>query len=180
SGCTEGSPEPSAGNPRQDATADGSGDPSVHPDASSSDAPAPPTPPDGGSPDDGAASGTDASDDAPDAPPRPFHVLAIGQLKDPNGQPEIHAPFVMAATPWLQALAADNGFTVTFVESPNAITDDVLSGYDLVLQLNYTPFGWNRTAQAAFEKYLTEGKGGWVGLHHAGLYGPEVTPSSEA
>ena len=44
--------------------------------------------------------------------------------------------------------------------------------------LNYPPFG-GTTAQAAFEKYLGEGKGGWVGLHHASLYGPEVTPDNE-
>jgi type 1 glutamine amidotransferase len=103
-----------------------------------------------------------------------LNVLAIGQLTE-NGQAEIHAPFVMAAKPWLAQLATETGMTITHVESPNAITDAMLANYNLILQLNFKPFGWNATAQAAFEKYITEGKGGWIGLHHAGLYGPAVS-----
>jgi type 1 glutamine amidotransferase len=108
-------------------------------------------------------------------PPAPLNVLAIGELLV-NGQPEIHAPFVQAAKSWL---AAQTDLTITFVESPNTITDALLSNYSLILQLNFTPFRWNATAQSAFEKYISEGRGGWVGLHHAGLYGPVVTPASE-
>ncbi|WP_394845423.1 ThuA domain-containing protein [Pendulispora brunnea] len=105
-------------------------------------------------------------------------VLSIGQLKV-NGEDEIHAPFVNAATTWLKQIAPANNLEITFVESPNGITDAVLSKYNMILQLNYVPWGWNRTAQAAFEKYISEGRGGWVGLHHAGLYGPEVQPETE-
>lgn len=116
-----------------------------------------------------------AVDSAGDAPLPKINVLAIGQLTE-NGQPEIHAPFVQAAKPWLAQLAAETGMTITHVENPNSITDAMLANYNLILQLNYKPFGWNATAQAAFEKYITDGKGGWVGLHHAGLYGPAVSP----
>jgi type 1 glutamine amidotransferase len=155
-----------------------------HPDASgSSDAAgsydtSPSQSPDAGAPEGGTTPVVDASDAATGAPPPRFNVLAIGQLME-NGQPEIHAPFVRAATAWLTTLAAQNNFTFTSVEAPDAITDDLLSQYNLILQLNYKPFGWPDTAEAAFEKYLTEGKGGWVGLHHAALYGPEVTPSTD-
>jgi len=127
------------------------------------------------------ASLPDAAPDSgsePDAGLPPIRMLAIGQLTA-NGQPEIHAPFVKAATVWLDNLAQHSNLVVTHVESPNALTDDELTHYDLIFQLNYVPFGWNTTAQAAFQKYISEGRGGWVGLHHASLYGPEVTPSSE-
>ncbi len=37
--------------------------------------------------------------------------------------------------------------------------------------MNYPPYGWKPAATAAFQKYITEGRGGWVGLHHASLLG---------
>jgi uncharacterized protein len=107
--------------------------------------------------------------------PTTINVLAIGELMVGDG-PEIHAPFVEAAKIWL---ATETDLVVTHIESPSTLTDELLAGYDLVLQLNYTPWRWNATAQAAFEKYMEEGKGGWVGLHHAGLFGPSVTPEAE-
>ena len=106
-------------------------------------------------------------------------MLAIGQLKDASGEEEIHAPFVRAAKVWLGQIAPADNLDITHVESPNGITDAVLANYDEILQLNYVPWGWNSTAQAAFQKYITEGHGGWVGLHHGGLYGPEVQPEGE-
>ena len=30
---------------------------------------------------------------------------------------------------------------------------------------------WHATAKAAFEDYITQGKGGWIGFHHASLLG---------
>jgi uncharacterized protein len=102
------------------------------------------------------------------------NVLAIGE-----GGEDQHGPFVRAALLWLDKLAAEGSLTYEYVETPDTVTDAMLNRYGLILQLNYPPFGWNRTAQAAFEKYLTEGKGGWVGLHHASLYGPEVQPANE-
>jgi type 1 glutamine amidotransferase len=99
--------------------------------------------------------------------PGPIEVLAIGELVVGDG-PEIHAPFVQAATAWL---ATEANMNVTHVESPDLITNEFLASYDLIFQVNYTPFRWNATAKAAFESYVTEGRGGWLGLHHAGLYG---------
>ena len=43
--------------------------------------------------------------------------------------------------------------------------------YKVVIQLNYPPYTWNETAMAAFVKYIDEGRGGWVGFHHATLLG---------
>ncbi len=126
----------------------------------------------------GGPPGDAASDAAVQA--APFNVLAIGHLVNADGTDDIHAPFVRAAIPWLTTVAAEKNFTFTSVVDPSAITDDFLTPYNVILQLNYTPFDWNATAEAAFEKYLTQNRGGWVGLHHAALYGPSVQPASEA
>lgn len=103
-----------------------------------------------------------------------IHVLAIGQ-----GEPEIHAPFVKAALAWLDQVAAEGNLSYTHVENPSTLTDALLADYGLIFQMNYVPFGWSPTARAALEKYVSEGRGGWVGLHHASLYGPVVWPAGE-
>ena len=64
---------------------------------------------------------------------------------------------------------------MSYLESPNTITDTMLGTVDVIWQMNYTPFRWNATAKAALEKYLDGGKGGWLGVHHASLYGSAVT-----
>jgi len=51
------------------------------------------------------------------------------------------------------------------------IDDDFLSHYQLIIQLNYPPYGWTPKAVAAFEKYIERGRGGWIGFHHATLLG---------
>jgi type 1 glutamine amidotransferase len=107
-----------------------------------------------------------------------FDVVAIAETRVKGG-PEIHAPFVERAKVWLDELAAAENFSVTYVDDPNGFTDAFLQRFELILQLNYTPFRWNPSARAAFQKYIEEGRGGWVGLHHALLFGPVVTPRSE-
>ncbi|WP_461131193.1 ThuA domain-containing protein [Spirosoma aerophilum] len=83
----------------------------------------------------------------------------------------IHAPFVAAAKAWLAKEAAQNNFTVDYIENAEPITDQFLSHYQLFIQLNYPPYMWSDRAKAAFQKYITEGKGGWIGFHHATLLG---------
>lgn len=106
-----------------------------------------------------------------------FNVLVIAELRDPNNpdRNEIHRPYVEAARTWLDRLAADSNFTVSYLESPNSITDSTLAKVDLIWQMNFTPFRWNATAKAALEKYLDGGRGAWLGDHHASLYGSAVT-----
>ena len=95
-----------------------------------------------------------------------FKVLVIAELRDPRNasEDEIHRPYVEAAKTWLGKLAADSNFTVSYLESPNTITDTTLSTVDVIWQMNYTPFRWNAAAKAALEKYLDGGKGGWLGV----------------
>src|SRR5437868_1406456 len=76
-----------------------------------------------------------------------------------------------ACKPWLDQLAADNSFAVDYFEDPKLVNDEFLSKYKVIFQMNYPPYMWSDTAKAAFEKYIIEGKGGWVGVHHATLLG---------
>ena len=107
-----------------------------------------------------------ASGSAPaqDKPPR-FHVLALAE----HGG--IHKPFVDAAKVWLRKLAAEENIAVDYIEDTEKMNDAFLAKYNLFIQLNYPPYNWTDTAKAAFIKYIEEGKGGWIGFHHATLLG---------
>ncbi len=94
-----------------------------------------------------------------------FRVVAIAE----HGG--IHQPFVDAAKIWLGKLASENNFTVDYIEDTEKIDDAFLAKYNLFIQLNYPPYNWTDTAKAAFIKYIEQGKGGWIGFHHATLLG---------
>lgn len=101
---------------------------------------------------------------AQDHPPK-FRVIAIAEKGG------IHKPFVDAAKIWLQKEAAADDFAIDYIEDTEKINDAFLSQYQLFIQLNYPPYMWTPTAVAAFEKYIEQGKGGWIGFHHATLLG---------
>jgi type 1 glutamine amidotransferase len=82
-----------------------------------------------------------------------------------------HIRYSQAAKVWLNRLAAEYNFTVDYIENTDKIDDDFLSRYQLFIQLDYVPYGWTPKAAAAFENYITAGKGGWIGFHHASLLG---------
>ena len=94
-----------------------------------------------------------------------FRVLALAE----NGGH--HVLYSKAAKIWLNKLAADSNFAIDYIENTNDITDSFLSRYQLFLQLDYPPYGWPEKAVNAFQKYIEEGKGGWLGFHHASLLG---------
>ena len=83
----------------------------------------------------------------------------------------IHKPFVDAAKIWLAKLQSESDFSVDYIEDTEKIDDAFLAKYNLFIQLNYPPYGWTKKAEAAFIKYIEEGKGGWIGFHHATLLG---------
>jgi type 1 glutamine amidotransferase len=66
----------------------------------------------------------------------------------------------------IQALGADNHFTVDATEDPEAFNDDNLKKYDVVGFINTTGDVLDDTQQAAFERYV-RGGGGFVGVHSA-------------
>jgi hypothetical protein len=83
----------------------------------------------------------------------------------------IHRPFVDTAIIWLNEFAQEHNFSIDYIENPDKINEIFLSQYQLFIQLDYPPYMWGDSAKAAFEKYIDEGRGGWVGFHHASLLG---------
>jgi hypothetical protein len=94
-----------------------------------------------------------------------FRVIALAEHAG------IHRPFVDAAKVWLAKCASENNFAVDYIEDTEKIEDAFLAKYSLFIQLNYPPYNWTDTAKAAFIKYIEQGKGGWIGFHHATLLG---------
>ena len=70
------------------------------------------------------------------------------------------------ATTAIQALAADNNFTVTATEDSSAFNDANLEQYEVVIFLSTTGDVLNPSEQAAFERYIQAG-GGYAGIHAA-------------
>jgi uncharacterized protein len=97
--------------------------------------------------------------------PQKFHVLAIAEAGG------IHKPFVDAAKIWLADEATRDNFTIDYIENTDQIDDAFLSRYQLFIQLNYPPYAWKPAAVQAFQRYIEEGRGGWIGFHHATLLG---------
>jgi hypothetical protein len=92
-------------------------------------------------------------------------VIAIAEVSG------IHKPFVVAAKLWLAQEAARDNFSIDYIENTKEIDDQFLSHYQLFIQLNFPPYSWTPTAMAAFQRYIEEGRGGWIGFHHATLLG---------
>lgn len=89
-------------------------------------------------------------------------------LTERGGQ---HEGFVAAALQWLQPFAAENHIQLTVINNTEPINKTYLDNFQLFIQLNYPPYNWTDTAKTAFENYIDQGKGGWVGFHHATLLG---------
>ena len=88
-----------------------------------------------------------------------------------EGQPEfkalvlterggLHEPFVVAGLQWLEKLAAENHFALDVLNHADQINEAFLANYRVFIQLNFPPYTWSDRAQAAFRKYIEEGKGG--------------------
>jgi len=89
-------------------------------------------------------------------------------LTERGGQ---HGNFTDAAIKWLDTFSEENNFEYTEVNNTEEINEEFLSQYAVVIQLDFPPYTWTDAAQSAFIKYIEEGRGGWVGLHHATLLG---------
>jgi uncharacterized protein len=94
-----------------------------------------------------------------------FRAIALAEANS------IHRPFVDAAKIWLEQEKVKDSFSVDYIENTDKIDDAFLSSYQLFIQLDYPPYGWKPKAVAAFTKYIEEGRGGWIGFHHATLLG---------
>lgn len=94
-----------------------------------------------------------------------FRVIALYE----NGGH--HIEYSARAKTWLNQLAADSGFSIDYIRNTDGIDSAFLSKYNLFIQLDYPPYGWKAAAVSSFKNYISNGKGGWIGFHHATLLG---------
>jgi type 1 glutamine amidotransferase len=111
-----------------------------------------------------------------------FAVFAIGQADaqtDTNHfralvlaeRGDQHEAFVAAALVWLKTTAQQENFSFDVFNNPDKFTKPFLAKYQVFIQLNYPPYRWSDEAKSAFQDYIEQGRGGWVGMHHATLLG---------
>lgn len=98
-------------------------------------------------------------------PNEKFNVLVLSEDKGH------HVLYSKAAKVWLNDLAKEHSFHVTYLQKPDSIDENFLDQYQLFIQLDYPPYGWPDQAASALQKYIQEGKIGWIGFHHATLLG---------
>ncbi len=97
---------------------------------------------------------------------QPFKVLVVtSHAKD-------HLKMIAAATPMLQAMAAENHFSVDITNDDKVVNDSNLANYQVFVQLQEAPFDMSTDEQASLQKFIERG-GGWVGIHAAGLTGQQ-------
>ncbi|WP_418696688.1 glycosyl hydrolase family 18 protein [Bacteroides sp.] len=93
------------------------------------------------------------------------HVLV---LTEGAGQ---HRAFSDVALKWLIDTGEVMGFTVSVINNAQPVTEQFLSQFQLIIQLDFPPYTWSKEAEQAFVDYIDNGKGGWIGFHHATLLG---------
>lgn len=82
-----------------------------------------------------------------------------------------HESFVVAGLKWLNDYASQENFEYIEINTPDTLTKEFLKNYKLFIQLNFPPYMWSDESKAAFEDYIDNGKGAWIGFHHASLLG---------
>lgn len=95
----------------------------------------------------------------------PARVLV---LTERGGQ---HGGFTDAGMQWLLKESKEMNFEITEINSAEPVTEEFLNRFHLIIQLDYPPYTWSGQAQEAFARYIDEGRGGWIGFHHATLLG---------
>ena len=96
------------------------------------------------------------------------HKAKVLVLTERGGQ---HGGFTDAGLRWLAAEGAKGNFSITEINNARNITEAYLSQFSLVIQLDFPPYTWPKEAEDAFVKYIEDGRGGWIGFHHATLLG---------
>lgn len=96
------------------------------------------------------------------------HKAKVLVLTERGGQ---HGGFTDAGLRWLAAEGVKGNFSITAINNARNITEAYLSQFSLVIQLDFPPYTWPKEAEDAFVKYIEEGRGGWIGFHHATLLG---------
>ena len=89
-------------------------------------------------------------------------------LSEGGGQ---HGPFTARAMQWLHRYADTHNLAITELRNASPVTKTYLEDYDLIIQLDFPPYTWPKEAEDAFIDYIENGRGGWIGFHHATLLG---------
>jgi uncharacterized protein len=100
------------------------------------------------------------------APGPAFNVLVVAS-SDPD-----HEAMIVEAKPFLEGIAAENGFALDLTRDANDIDAAHLAQYQVFVQLHLAPFNMSRPQQAALEQFIETGHG-WIGVHAAGLTGTQ-------
>jgi type 1 glutamine amidotransferase len=82
-----------------------------------------------------------------------------------------HILFSTKAKIWLDKLASDSSFAIDYIQNTKTIDEAFLKQYQVFIQLDFPPYAWSEKAVSAFQQYIEQGKGGWIGFHHATLLG---------
>ena len=99
------------------------------------------------------------------AQPARFSVLVLSENKGH------HFAYTVRAKQWLDSLALDSNFSVTYISDTKPVNKRFLEKFNLFIQLDYPPYGWTNEAAKAFELAMDSGTIGWLGFHHASLLG---------
>ncbi len=95
----------------------------------------------------------------------PVKVLV---LTERGGQ---HGGFTDAGLKWLAEEGKTHNYEITEINNTKPINEEYLAQFKVIIQLDFPPYTWTKEAEEAFIKYIEEGRGGWVGFHHATLLG---------
>jgi uncharacterized protein len=82
-----------------------------------------------------------------------------------------HESFVLAALDWLQDASQKMNFDFVVINNPDTLSPAFLAEHKLFIQLNYPPYMWRDESKVLFEDFVDNGKGAWIGFHHASLLG---------
>lgn len=95
-----------------------------------------------------------------------IRVFVIGATDPYHGQ------MVTRARTMFEAMAAREQFEIYFTTDTSEVTPDNLSHYQVLVQLHKAPFDLSGPQQQAIQQFVSAGHG-WIGIHAAGLIGPE-------
>ncbi|HRX12555.1 MAG TPA: ThuA domain-containing protein [Draconibacterium sp.] len=97
--------------------------------------------------------------------PEKINILV---LTERGGQ---HESFVKAAFQWLTHEKEKLNIEWTEINNTKPVNESYLKQFELIIQLDFPPYTWTQDAEKAFISYIEEGRGGWIGFHHATLLG---------
>lgn len=96
------------------------------------------------------------------------HKTKVLVLTERGGQ---HGGFTDAGMRWLANEGTQQDFSITEINNATPVTEAYLSQFSLIIQLDFPPYTWPKEAEDAFINYIEQGKGSWIGFHHATLLG---------